>query len=185
MDKVKGGKIIATLVGLIIILFVGVSFFHYVPVQHRKDVVVAFVGFFGSVIGGAITLIGVRATISSQYNADRLNKLPDQITNIWKLRKKLIEIEQYIIALNDPDHISRVIETFYNKNEDWMTETSAKVDGETYITINRIFTLLDDFKVYYSRGEKDVWFQNLTNLLNSIDKKISALESEFKNLSYL
>lgn len=184
MDKVKGGKIIAAVMIVFVLLIIGMQLFYYVPVGDRKEVVVAFVGFFGSILGGAITLLGVRATIDNQNRIERLNKLPEKIVNIRKIRDALMDFDIMIRKIkDDSEEIKKYIIHFSNTNEDWICETAAKVDGHTYRTVYDFFINADEFEIYNLRGNKEEWFQLMGKLFYEIEKHLYSLEKDFDILS--
>lgn len=174
---------------LIIILFAAIDlivipivFFELFP--NEKDAGGAILTFAGAIIGGALTLLGVRATIISDQKKNRLNKLPKDVNNIWKVRKAIIELEVIVEKFkNNNQLISDLLTKFYDKNEEWVTELSAEIDAITYNIINSIFTHITDFHAYSSKQRIEIWYQEFDRLTHDLSSRVSTIEKEYEKLT--
>ena len=142
--------ILLSLIGLsLLLLFVGIftNFFKW------KDytLLAGILGFSGAIIGGLITLKGVRETIKFTKKTDDQSKKPEKIKNATELIK-LLEIFEDNIRVSDEDirskkrglhHLEDNIKRFFDDNEIYIK--AAYVDSSIYKQIN-------DFKSNTIRG---------------------------------
>lgn len=138
----------------------------------------------GAILGGALTLIGVMWTIKKQEKEDRLNKLPNDIINSWKIQKQLVfPIAFYHNLPEDPyKKDEEVIKEFYKENEEWVTELSAKINAEVYNLVNSFFTHIFDYSSYKGRNEIKKWFDKSYEYHGKLGKIIDSFEKEYERL---
>jgi hypothetical protein len=140
--------------------------------------------FAGAIIGGFLTLIGVRQTILEKRRSERLEKLPKDIIYSWKIHKHMnfpvaLYSEMKEKNLNDDVHVKK----FYDDHEGWITELSTKINPEVYDVVNSFFTFISDYSVYKKRGKIDLWFDEVFELKMKMMKIIDSYEKEYEKLS--
>jgi hypothetical protein len=138
--------------------------------------------FFGSIIGGLITFLGVKYTVKFELKRDRKNKLPKLINDLWKIRKNLSYVSSFIHVIKENAITSDVqmMDDYYKNNEEWITELAATIDPEVYSVVNKIFTLVSDYYSYKSKEKLNEWETKGWEYLSVIDQKIQQFEHEYK-----
>ncbi|TKC15693.1 hypothetical protein [Robertmurraya kyonggiensis] len=138
----------------------------------------------GAIIGGSLTLIGVMWTIKRQEKVERLNKLPSDIINSWKIQKQFaFPFALYHELPEDPYKKNvEIIEEFYNDNEEWVTELSAQISAEVYNLVNSFFTHISDFSSFEGRNELDKWFEKAFQYQDKLGKIIDSYEKDYEQL---
>jgi hypothetical protein len=179
MERIKGyvGLCAIFIFDIIILLFLIGMFF-----KVDTTIVAGVIGFSGAIIGGAITLIGVKSTIDYQIKRDRLEKLPGMIVDGWKIHKHIIAIKAFetsIYLRTDLNDI-KIMQEFYNDHEEWMTELAAKVDPRFYNLVNTFFTHLSDYGSYKTRGEQRKWFEKYNEYYERSSELIDLFEKEYE-----
>jgi hypothetical protein len=179
MNKIKGyvGLCAIIIFNLVVLLFLIGIFF-----KVDTTIVAGVIGFVGAIIGGVITLFGVKQTIDYQIKRDRLEKLPGMIVDSWKIHNKITYIQGLRTTIETRPDINEVlvIEHFNNDNEDWMTELSAKIDPRMYNLVNSFFTLTSDYEVYKNRGKSKEWFEKLFNFYEESSRLVHLFEKEYE-----
>ncbi|MED1790813.1 hypothetical protein P4V47_25645 [Brevibacillus laterosporus] len=94
MDKAKNGKIIGLIIIILITLMLAMLIVLWIPKTgiDSGNLLVALIGFSGSIIGGAITLIGVRMTIKDQHRREFLNSYSLRYREGKYVHEKLVEV---------------------------------------------------------------------------------------------
>lgn len=122
----------------IIKIFVGLS----------DDIIAGIIGFVGSVIGGTLTLIGVKWTITEQNKKDFIDKYPEKIkyfhkidTKLYKLRTAIMEYKRPTISFQSNNEINDFL-----ISKDELILYSGKINGEIYGLIIGIFDFIFELK---------------------------------------
>lgn len=149
-----------------------------------QDYKYALIGAMGSVIGGVLTLIGVMWTIKRQEKVDRLNKLPSDIINLWKIQKQFgFPVAIYHNLPEDPyKNDEEIFDEFYKENEEWVTELSAQISAKVYSQVNSFFTHISDFSTYKRRKELDIWFDKAFEYQDKLGEIIDSYEKDYERL---
>lgn len=189
---------IITVIPPIILNAVVLVHFPLFPVAQDNNWIGFFGSFTGSIIGGALTLIGVRLTITSQEKRKFIDEVPTKIRRIDNILKQINKL------LNDlmTEKIDKRTHVKFNKEEvenlvDKIMEEASKTNGETY---NNSYSLHLTFKVYFELNWKNVeldeWSQltvkeekviefihNLMELHDGINIHVEMFKSHRNNLS--
>ncbi|MCR8633474.1 hypothetical protein [Paenibacillus radicis (ex Xue et al. 2023)] len=75
-------KIFMCISSISIILLITILFWIEETIGFQREITIAFIGAFGSIIGGALTLIGVKWTIDKQKAEGFVEKYPNKINNL-------------------------------------------------------------------------------------------------------
>jgi hypothetical protein len=182
MDKIKGyvGLCAIIIFDLIILLFLIGLFF-----KVDTTIVAGVIAFVGAIIGGAITLIGVRQTIEFQIRKDRMEKLPEIILNSWKVYKKMIFIQGLELAINAKPELNdqEAIDDYYKENEEKLSELAAKIHPSVYNIVNSFFTHVSDYDAFKNKGKLKEWFAKANEHSEHVARYIYSFEQEFNSLA--
>lgn len=149
-----------------------------------ETIISGIIGFIGAIVGGVITFIGVRHTIMFQIKKDRLERLPEIINNSWKINKQFLFVLGLYSAVKENPKIDdvKLVEEFYENNEEWITELSTKIGPDMYNLVNLFFTHISDYSIYKQRNDLDKWFEKAFEYSSSIRRMIDSYEKEYKKL---
>jgi hypothetical protein len=189
MDKKTVNELLLSVGGLMVFIPILINilmFINILPVSGDENSWIATLGTFwgaiiGGVISGAITLMGVRQTILFQSKKDRFEKLPELIVNSWKVYKKIIFIEGLRLAINDNPEINdiKIIDDFYNENEELLTELSARIDPRFYHIVNIFFTHVSDYAGFKKKEKLKEWFELTSEYSDQLADLIKSFEQEY------
>jgi hypothetical protein len=149
-----------------------------------ETIMSGIIGFIGAIVGGVITFIGVRHTIMFQIKKDRLERLPEIINNSWKINKQFLFVLGLYSAVKENPKIDdvKLVEEFYENNEEWITELSTKIGPDMYNLVNLFFTHISDYSIYKQKNDLDKWFEKAFEYSSSIGRMIDSYEKEYKKL---
>lgn len=152
----------------------------------NTTIVAGVIGFSGAIIGGLLTLIGVRSTIMFQIRKDKYNRLPKIINNSWKIQGQIAFTMGLKSAKIENKNIDdeKLVEDFYKDNEGWVTELAAEVDPRAYGIVNRFFDLISDYHVYKKRGDNTKWETEAFQCHCEMSELIDEFEKEYKNFRF-
>lgn len=178
-------KIVFALFVLFILLIFGIVTMYIMSEETiASGIISGAISGIGAVIGGALTLIGVMWTIKRQEKVDRLNKLPNDVINTWKIQKQFAFPVAFCYNLPEDPYKKdeEIIEEFYKANEEWVTELSAQISAEVYNLVNSFFTHISDFSSYKRRNELEKWFDKSFEYQDKLGKIIDSYEKEYDRL---
>lgn len=143
----------------------------FIPVAQDNNWIGFFGSYLGSIIGGALTLIGVRLSITSQEKRKFIDEVPTKIRRIDKLLNQINNLLNNLMTKNDNN------KTYLNFNKerveelvDRIMEEASKTDGETY---NNSYSLHLTIKFYFELNwenvELDDWGQLIVKEGKAID----------------
>jgi hypothetical protein len=160
----------------------------------EKEIIAALIGFIGSVIGGLLTLIGVKWTLDSQQRKERLEKYEKANFVFTELLPKLTEVYNNIKSLNPSNWavmIDKVVENSkaLEKNAADLSIESMHIDIEFYRAVKSIeyyAGVIWDSIENYSEGKTDQeilrdispYYQGLAKA----DNKLLEIVNEIKHL---
>ncbi|NOU95609.1 hypothetical protein GC093_20590 [Paenibacillus sp. LMG 31456] len=137
--------------------------------------------FLGAIIGGFITLVGVRMTINNQYKMDFINKHPLKLKNcedVFKSIDEALESVYYDLEVKD---FYRLGVTFTNllRRTDELNTKAASVSPLVYY---KTTTILYHFEKWNSflmgKSEKVLLQRELVELINAEIKQVNLLSIE-------
>ncbi|WP_103110734.1 hypothetical protein [Brevibacillus reuszeri] len=189
MDKAKGGKLIGIV--LLIPVLIGITWLlikmMMVSGAEAKDLVVAFVGFSGSIIGGAITLLGVKITLNNQHKQEfmksypKKKKLGDDVLDIslqtWRSANKFYADGNFY-------DVGRAISIWLN-NKDEILEKGSQVSDEVYATLRDILVTIsewDHLLLHADNIDEDERKERHKYYLNSLYERVIKLSSDIDQL---
>lgn len=176
-----------------LIIFFGVYSYFF----NIKDytLIAGIIAFFGAVIGGLITLIGVRRTIEANRMTEYLKKIKEELMFLFPLQREVEEISEYIWFEYNESHASfediliYIQEQMSIKNK--LYDYAQKGDFEIY---NELMQLKDKFNNmaitlnYIGSIEKlsdreavEIIQGDINNFLKIIEKEIQLKKSELNN----
>ncbi|MCR8997098.1 hypothetical protein [Brevibacillus laterosporus] len=158
MDKVKKGKTIGGIIAVMFIITLFIAFAMWAPKSGltSKEFLIAGIGFMGSIIGGAITLIGVQITLRKKDEEDFLESFVSKMVTIRNIKT---ELDNFI----DKDYtehsglelweiILQKAEIFSNIEKD----INNKIGGEVaYILLDHTYMISEEMTVKH-----DEWLRN-------------------------
>lgn len=171
---------------LLILLSIGVAVFIFVILMAfsnslNEDYRYAIIGAVGSIIGGSLTLIGVRWTLKQQSRATFLVDFPKKIMGIDQLIFELKKMSSRFFKSYD---MVLVNSAEYNNLLNRLKILTTDIDGATYFIISKLDTLLDDYKDEVNRvssytSEDGLSRPSITE--ESIDR-IDELHKDYSNI---
>jgi len=144
------------------------------------------IGTFGAIIGGALTLFGVKLTLDKQDKIRKLSIVPSQIINLNKCTIKFAKLH---LAIHDDsqEQINKLIPE--------LLELSLSIDYEFYNTVNSyipsllIHNIILSSKVngeeieHYDVSKTELKKKIEGEIMNMINLKSKELEDIYFNLS--
>ncbi|CDN44862.1 hypothetical protein [Paenibacillus sp. P22] len=139
--------------------------------------------FTGSIIGGFVTLFGIRYTIKHQRKDDFIRSFPDRLVNADKIISEAYQLEEKLKELFDArkyKHYGVALHSFLKK-EDILKRESAVVGVDYYNNLSYIFSL--GKTIYEEISSYDIEDQELftkcnyyINYLNAVNEKLYELK---------
>jgi len=132
-------------------------------VAQNNDWIGFFGGFLGSIIGGALTLIGVRLTLTSQEERNFLDEVPKKFRRIDMV---LAMIEDLLNQMKIEKSGDQTI-IFFNKIKvykdlELIMQEASNTDAETYNAVHSIKISLDlFFELNWEYVSLDDWGNNI------------------------
>lgn len=192
MDKRKGGKQIGLILLIPLILAVAWLLVKLVFLTGvtAKDIIIAFTGFFGSIIGGAITLIGVRMTIERQDDDKFLESFLSKMTVIRNALNVLNDFRNEDCPEHEGEELWEIILRKSKQFAKVEADINSIVGGITaYQLLGKTFYLTIDSTIKYDeflrthyivelRGRGLTLNEYLDKFISAVDEIIDALNDE-------
>ncbi|UFU00359.1 hypothetical protein KO561_05260 [Radiobacillus kanasensis] len=184
--------LIITVIPPILFNFVILFDFPFLPVANNNEWIGFFGSFIGSIIGGSLTLIGVRLTLTKQDNQNFVDQAPTKLRNIDRISKKLDKIVE--VASNCGQHGPDLIIYYkYKEIEEIHEEISniaSETDGIAYLIVFESEYIISEFEAFYKTFIKDNRYEALkvetgneqeyTELLERLNSKITDIKNNLK-----
>ena len=110
-ERFRGGKIIGLIIIGFIVLIILMGLIYWILTAEIKSdsmeekLIIAFIGFAGSIIGGAITLIGVKMTLIGQDRRDFVNSFSQKYTSGMSILSKFSDaIRNLTVCMYTANH---------------------------------------------------------------------------------
>ncbi|PID16854.1 hypothetical protein CSV63_02905 [Sporosarcina sp. P34] len=149
--------------------------------QDKDTVLAGIIAFWGAVLGGTITFLGVQYTLFNQRKMNYAEKIPEIVVNSWKIYKIVqfgANLKSYVKSYPEIDDVKKV-EKFYDANELWASELSAKTSLQWYRLVDKYFTHLSDYHSYKKNNRIDEWHEKAEELALSSMELIDKYEKEY------
>lgn len=192
MDKVRGGKIVGKillLLGLFLIVLLSVKIVPLLSVG-AKELIPAFIGFVGSIIGGVITLVGVKMTIKHQITKDFGDSLPrkllylDDLLHLLRRERKLL-LGNFILFPAREELNEKVKPTLEELEAGGLLLKAAEIDLESYNIVRELYDYIRNIiqpmeSVWYTEEivakKYDTCIEQLEAIRNKLIKQIDMRE---------
>ncbi|MDB5056172.1 MAG: hypothetical protein JWM44_4222 [Bacilli bacterium] len=163
-----------------------------------KDYTVALIGFFGSIIGGVvggiITLQGVKMTILNQTTQEAINKYPERLLLFYSLESKINKMDRTIRNIsNESENYGFIVGQTVQLARRWLEESlledlkveSSKISVLVFEKIIMLESHIDNFVFFndeqygYDERSESVFFE----YLDYFEKLLYEILEEKYNLS--
>lgn len=120
------------------------------------SIIAGIIGFFGAIIGGYITLRGVRHTITSNMDIEFKRQIPNKVQSIYIIKNELngiitkLTVNDNRIKFTKPYALFVSIEKCYKDKE--LIKESLAISPETYRKVNALWSYINIQYNLYSQG---------------------------------
>ncbi|MBA4535441.1 LPXTG cell wall anchor domain-containing protein [Brevibacillus halotolerans] len=189
MDKAKRGKIIGLIIIILIALILAMLMVLWIPKTgiDSSNLLVALIGFSGSIIGGSITLIGVRMTIKDQQRREFLNSFSLRYREGKYVQEKFLEGFNNLRGCMDASHYQPIAECLnpliMNKHD--LLYKAAAVSAEAQEEADQYIGKAQEWYKYtlFTKGESDYPTERKEQYyeyFSQMEKHLDSFNSKFE-----
>jgi hypothetical protein len=155
-----------------------------------NTILAAIIGFVGSIIGGAITLLGVRITLQKQDEDHFMNTFMRKMIAIERVKDILEEFREYDYPENEGEDLWKIVLA----KADFFAEAERRINNEiggitayelleytsylNYSNTTMYEQWLNNYYLANVLGREHILEQHLSKIISSIDIIIDRIDEE-------